>query len=183
MKGFQERFLAWHSPGDSQYSYQTAITAPKGDKGVRDSAGDSQYSYQTAITAPKGDKGVRDSAGDSQYSYQTAITAPKGDKDVRDSDSYSYAFDACDKDKSGERASKVCCMSLSMSIKPLQKRMHCWRTPFLPFMSFFCVDPTSQTLQLWWSSNGPRFESARGRCVESLDKALYSHCPKEKPSR
>ena len=21
-----------------------------------------------------------------------------------------------------------------------------------------------------------------GRCVESLDKALYSHCPKEKPS-
>ena len=31
-------------------------------------------------------------------------------------------------------------------------------------------------------SNGPRFESGRGRCVESLDKALYSHCPKEKPS-
>ena len=30
--------------------------------------------------------------------------------------------------------------------------------------------------------NGPRFESGRGRCVESLDKALYSHCPKEKPS-
>ena len=29
---------------------------------------------------------------------------------------------------------------------------------------------------------GPRFESGRGRCVESLDKALYSHCPKEKPS-
>ena len=28
----------------------------------------------------------------------------------------------------------------------------------------------------------PRFESGRGRCVESLDKALYSHCPKEKPS-
>ena len=32
------------------------------------------------------------------------------------------------------------------------------------------------------SSNGARFESARRRCVESLDKALYSHCPKEKPS-
>ena len=31
-------------------------------------------------------------------------------------------------------------------------------------------------------TNGPRFESGRGRCVESLDKALYSHCPKEKPS-
>ena len=31
-------------------------------------------------------------------------------------------------------------------------------------------------------SNGPRFESGHGRCVESLDKALYSHCPKEKPS-
>ena len=31
-------------------------------------------------------------------------------------------------------------------------------------------------------SNGPRFESGRGRCVESLDKVLYSHCPKEKPS-
>ena len=31
-------------------------------------------------------------------------------------------------------------------------------------------------------SNGPRFESGRGRCVESLDKALYSHCPEEKPS-
>ena len=30
--------------------------------------------------------------------------------------------------------------------------------------------------------NGPRFESGRVRCVESLDKALYSHCPKEKPS-
>ena len=28
----------------------------------------------------------------------------------------------------------------------------------------------------------PRFESGRGRCVESLDKALHSHCPKEKPS-
>ena len=26
------------------------------------------------------------------------------------------------------------------------------------------------------------FESGRGCCVESLDKALYSHCPKEKPS-
>ena len=25
-------------------------------------------------------------------------------------------------------------------------------------------------------------ESGRGRCVESLDKALYSHCPKEEPS-
>ena len=33
-----------------------------------------------------------------------------------------------------------------------------------------------------FGSNGPRFESGRGRCVESLDKALYSHCPKEKPS-
>ena len=33
-----------------------------------------------------------------------------------------------------------------------------------------------------FGSNGPRFESSRGRCVESLDKALYSHCPKEKPS-
>ena len=33
-----------------------------------------------------------------------------------------------------------------------------------------------------FGSNGPRFESDRGRCVESLDKALYSHCPKEKPS-
>ena len=32
-----------------------------------------------------------------------------------------------------------------------------------------------------FGSNGPRFESGRGRCVESLDKALYSHCPKEKP--
>ena len=30
--------------------------------------------------------------------------------------------------------------------------------------------------------NGPRFESSCGRCVESLDKALYSHCPQEKPS-
>ena len=26
-----------------------------------------------------------------------------------------------------------------------------------------------------FGSNGPRFESGRGRCVESLDKALYSH--------
>ena len=34
-----------------------------------------------------------------------------------------------------------------------------------------------------FGSNGPRFESGRGRCVESLDKALYSHCPKEKPSQ
>ena len=25
-------------------------------------------------------------------------------------------------------------------------------------------------------SNGPRLESGRGRSVESLDKALYSHC-------
>ena len=33
-----------------------------------------------------------------------------------------------------------------------------------------------------FESNGPRFESGRGRCLESLDKALYSHCPKEKPS-
>ena len=33
-----------------------------------------------------------------------------------------------------------------------------------------------------FGSNGPRFETGRGRCVESLDKALYSHCPKEKPS-
>ena len=33
-----------------------------------------------------------------------------------------------------------------------------------------------------FGSNGPRFQSGRGRCVESLDKALYSHCPKEKPS-
>ena len=33
-----------------------------------------------------------------------------------------------------------------------------------------------------FGSHGPRFESGRGRCVESLDKALYSHCPKEKPS-
>ena len=33
-----------------------------------------------------------------------------------------------------------------------------------------------------FGSNGPRFESGRGRCVESLDKALYSLCPKEKPS-
>ena len=33
-----------------------------------------------------------------------------------------------------------------------------------------------------FGSNGPRFKSGRGRCVESLDKALYSHCPKEKPS-
>ena len=33
-----------------------------------------------------------------------------------------------------------------------------------------------------FGSNGPRFEPGRGRCVESLDKALYSHCPKEKPS-
>ena len=33
-----------------------------------------------------------------------------------------------------------------------------------------------------FGSNGPRFESGHGRCVESLDKALYSHCPKEKPS-
>ena len=33
-----------------------------------------------------------------------------------------------------------------------------------------------------FGSNGPRFESGRGRCVESLVKALYSHCPKEKPS-
>ena len=33
-----------------------------------------------------------------------------------------------------------------------------------------------------FGSNGPRFESGRGRCVESLDKALYSHCPKEKHS-
>ena len=34
----------------------------------------------------------------------------------------------------------------------------------------------------YFGSNGPRFESVRGCCVESLDKALYSHCPKEKPS-
>ena len=33
-----------------------------------------------------------------------------------------------------------------------------------------------------FGSNGPRCESGRGRCVESLDKALYSHWPKEKPS-
>ena len=33
-----------------------------------------------------------------------------------------------------------------------------------------------------FGSNGPRFESDRGRCVESLDKALYSRCPKKKPS-
>ena len=33
-----------------------------------------------------------------------------------------------------------------------------------------------------FGSNGPRFESGCGRCVESLDKALYSHCPKEKSS-
>ena len=33
-----------------------------------------------------------------------------------------------------------------------------------------------------FGSNGLRFESGRDRCVESLDKALYSHCPKEKPS-
>ena len=33
-----------------------------------------------------------------------------------------------------------------------------------------------------FGSNGPRIESGRGRCVESLDKALYSHIPKEKPS-
>ena len=26
------------------------------------------------------------------------------------------------------------------------------------------------------------FESGRGRCVVYFDKALYSHCPKEKPS-
>ena len=32
-----------------------------------------------------------------------------------------------------------------------------------------------------FGSNGPRFESGRGHCVESFDKALYSHCPKEKP--
>ena len=32
-----------------------------------------------------------------------------------------------------------------------------------------------------FGSNGPRFEAGRGRCVESSDKALYSHCPKEKP--
>ena len=32
-----------------------------------------------------------------------------------------------------------------------------------------------------FGSNGPRFESGRGGCVESLDKALYSHCPQEKP--
>ena len=33
-----------------------------------------------------------------------------------------------------------------------------------------------------FGSNGPRFESGLGHCVESLDKALYSHCPKEKTS-
>ena len=33
-----------------------------------------------------------------------------------------------------------------------------------------------------FGSNSPRFESGRGRCVASLDKALYFHCPKEKPS-
>ena len=33
-----------------------------------------------------------------------------------------------------------------------------------------------------FGSNGPRFEFGCGRCVESLDKALHSHCPKEKPS-
>ena len=33
-----------------------------------------------------------------------------------------------------------------------------------------------------FGSNGLRFESGRGRCVESLDKALYSHCLKKKPS-
>ena len=37
-------------------------------------------------------------------------------------------------------------------------------------------------IQLHYKKNGPRFESGRGRCVESSDKALYSHCPKEKPS-
>ena len=33
-----------------------------------------------------------------------------------------------------------------------------------------------------FGSNGPRLKSGRGRCVESLDNALYSHWPKEKPS-
>ena len=35
-------------------------------------------------------------------------------------------------------------------------------------------------LRIGLQINGPRFESGRGRCVESLGKALYSHCPKEK---
>ena len=48
-----------------------------------------------------------------------------------------------------------------------------WPTNACYLRSFSC------TLE---RSNGPRFESGRGHCVESLDKALYSHCPKEKPS-
>ena len=46
-----------------------------------------------------------------------------------------------------------------------------------------CVRRSGQSVTASdFGSNGPRFESGRGRCVESLDKALYSHCPKEKPS-
>ena len=64
----------------------------------------------------------------------------------------------------------------------------------LKFSTFLCtttsiLDKKEVATEIWrrsgqsvtasdFGSNGPRFESGRGRCVESLDKALYSHCPK-----
>ena len=33
-----------------------------------------------------------------------------------------------------------------------------------------------EKIMVYTQIKGPRFESGRGRCVESLDKALYSHC-------
>ena len=45
----------------------------------------------------------------------------------------------------------------------------------------FCILQSGPGKRHFWFGK-PRFESGRGRCVESLDKALYSHCPKEKPS-
>ena len=53
----------------------------------------------------------------------------------------------------------------------------------MPLNFFYTMVQKSQSVTASdFGSNGPRFESGRGRCVESLDKALYSLCPKEKPS-
>ena len=61
-----------------------------------------------------------------------------------------------------------------------------WDEPLAVAVFFFVLTLRRRTGQSVtasdFRSNGPRFESGRGRCVESLDKALYSHCPKEKPS-
>ena len=57
--------------------------------------------------------------------------------------------------------------------------------------TFFRFTGTMHGLLLWQACYSYEFkrrrfqkrsESGCGRCVESLDKALYSHCPKEKPS-